>query len=155
MENNMSEANRGKVGEGKLDKEFKKLDLSLPNFTYERIYDARSSMGKMANPRCGDFVLYHQGRNLLLEVKEVAHDYRLPVGNFELDQRARMRKRQIAGSICGVIVYHSTTEVWRLMPLDWFGTLNKGSWDFRNTRAYTMPDLLQGLIVNWEALKCK
>jgi penicillin-binding protein-related factor A (putative recombinase) len=141
----MSTADRGKEAEGKLDKEFKKLDIHLPEFTYERIYDARSSMGKVANPRAGDFCLYHKGKNFLLEVKEVAHDYRLPVANFGLDQRARMRKRQIAGSICAVIIYHSTTSVWRLLPLAYFGTLNKGSWDFRGTQEESLKSIIETL----------
>lgn len=142
----MSTADRGKVAEGLLDKEFRKLDLSLANFTFERIYDARSSRGAMANPRVGDFVLYHNGLNIVVECKETEHAYRLPVGNFELDQRARARKRQIAGAICVVVVYHSTTEKWRLEPLDFFGTLNKGSWDFRGRAEYTKAQIIEKLI---------
>lgn len=138
-------ADRGKVAEGKLKKAFDKLDLSLPRFTYERIYDARSSRGAMANPRAGDFVLYHEGRNILLEVKEVAHDFRLPCANFKLDQRARLRKRMLAGSICGIIVYHSTTDKWRLLTLPYFGLQDKGSWDLSKEPELSLADILTTL----------
>lgn len=148
----MSTANRGKVAEGLLTKQFEKLSASRADFTFERIYDARSSLGSIANPRSGDFVLYFQGKNVLLEVKEVAHDYRLPVGNFKLDQRARLRIRSLAGTVCAVAVYHTTTKSWRLLPASWFGTLNQGSWDLRPIPSLTLVEVIHELVNNTEAL---
>lgn len=148
----MTAADRGKKAEGKLQKAFDKLEASRQDFCYERIYDARSSMGKMSNPRVGDFVLYHQGRNVIVEVKEVAHDYRLPCGNFDRGQRARLRKRQLAGSICAILVYHSTTDVWRIATLDFFGTKDQGSWDFRETPECTLDTVLDVLVNKWSLL---
>lgn len=57
----ISSSNRGKKVEGLLDREFKKLDISLPNSTMN-VYDARSSRGAMSNPRPGDFCLYLESR---------------------------------------------------------------------------------------------
>lgn len=148
----MTAANRGKDAERKLNTALAKLDLSLPAFTYERIYDARSSRGAMANPRPGDFAIYHQGRNILLEVKEVEHAYRLPCGNFGLDQRARLKKRMLAGTICGVLIYHSSTEKWRLLPLPYFGVQDKGSWDLSDEPELALADVLTTLTVNYATL---
>lgn len=133
---------RGKTAEAKLQKAFAKIEASRHDFTYERIYDARSSMGKMSNPRVGDFVLYYAGKNVIIECKEVAHSYRLPCTNFDLAQRARLRKRQLAGSICVILVYHSTTDMWRMQDLEFFGTQSTGSWDFRETDALIFEEMM-------------
>lgn len=138
----MTEANRGKGAEAKLQKAFIKFEAAHQDFCFERIYDARSSMGKMSNPRVGDFVLYHQGRNIIVEVKQVSHAYRLPKQNFGRDQRARLKKRQLAGSVVAIVVYHSTTDLWRLYDLDYFGTEETGSWDFRGTDALIFEEML-------------
>jgi penicillin-binding protein-related factor A (putative recombinase) len=141
-----TEANRGKKLEDLLKKEFMKLDAARSSFTFERIMDARSSLGKMSSPRAGDFCLYDNGRNILVEAKEVAHDYRLPAANFGLDQRARARKRIMAGTIYYVVVYHSTTKVYRVQELDFFGLLDKGSWDFRGTEELTLQQVIERLL---------
>jgi penicillin-binding protein-related factor A (putative recombinase) len=138
----MTEANRGKVAEAKLQKAFTKIEAGRHDFCFERIYDARSSMGKMANPRVGDFVLYVAGKNIIIECKEVAHDYRLSRQNFDRSQRARLKKRQLAGSICVILVYHSTTDLWRMCDLDYFGVEETGSWDFRATDALIFEEMM-------------
>ena len=144
----MTEANRGKKAEGLLQKAFNKIEASRHDFCFERIYDARSSVGKMSNPRVGDFVLYYAGKNLIIECKEVAHDYRLSRANFDPAQRARLYKRQLAGSICIVLVYHSTTNKWRLQNLDYFrvSDVEAASWDFRGTPELTLEDMLKLLM---------
>jgi penicillin-binding protein-related factor A (putative recombinase) len=141
----MTAANRGKTAEAILQKEFKKLDEKDAFFTFERIYDARSSKGAMANPRTGDFVLYNRGDNTVLEVKEVDHEYRLPRANFSKDQRARMVKRHYAGSICLVAVYFTPIKAWRLLELSYFGSEDTGSWDMRDSSLYDLPRLLAAL----------
>ena len=138
----MTTANRGKVAEGLLKKAFTKLASEHQDFCFERIEDARSSKGASSTPRAGDFVVYYRGKNFLIECKEVAHDFRLPKSNFKRDQRARMRVRELAGSICMVLIYHSTTGVWRLQGLDFFGTDETGSWDLRGTPEWTLPTII-------------
>lgn len=125
----MTTANRGKSAESTLSSLLTKLSAKYSDFCFERIADAYSSRGALATPRAGDFVVYTKGKNYLIELKEVAHEYRLPRSNFKRDQRARMKVRQLAGSICLVIVHHSTTNMWREVPLDFFGTEETGSWD--------------------------
>lgn len=142
----MTQANKGKQAEHKLQVAFTAYASNHSEFDYERIQDARSSMGKMSVPRAGDFLLFHKGKNILLEVKEVAHDYRLPKPNFDRGQRARMKKRQYAGSICYVIVYHSTTEIWRLLPLDYFGVEETGSWDLITVPPLNLKQLMENII---------
>lgn len=142
----MSTANRGKVAEGKLQKEFEKLNLSRSDFCFERIYDARSSMGKSSCPRSGDFLLFYQGRNILVECKEVDHSYRLPRANYPLDQRARGKKRALAGSECWVCIYHTPDKLWRILPLAYFGTETTGSWDFRAFETCDILDVIEKLL---------
>lgn len=135
-------ANRGKVAEGKVKKE---LDLlsKLANFDYERIVDAFSSRGGASASRPGDFLAFQDGVATLLEVKEVAHDFRLPRANFKVDQRARMMKRHYAGCRCYVVVYSSTTGLWRLLPITYFGTETTGSWDLSSVPAAALDVLLE------------
>lgn len=125
----MTTANRGKSAEKSLGNELSKLSTKHFDFCFERIADAYSSRGALATPRAGDFVVYTKGKNYLIELKEVVHEFRLNRSNFKRDQRARMRVRQLAGSICLVVVHHSTTNMWREVPLDFFGTEETGSWD--------------------------
>lgn len=138
----MSEANRGKVAESKLRTELARLEAGLVDFTFERILDAHSARGAMSAARAGDFVIYYKGKNILIEVKEVEHDFRLPKSNFKRDQRARMMKRQLAGSICQVVIYHSTTGQWRILPLNYFGVEEVGSWDLREIATVNIKQLI-------------
>ena len=140
-----SEANRGKVAETLMKKALQSLEKTRHNLCFERIADARSSRGMSSNPRDGDFVIYHAGKNILIELKEVGHAVRLPKPNFPNDQKARLKKRQLAGTICKVVVYHSTTGVWRLLDLDYFDLGLTGSWDLTETKAYNLKEVIKCL----------
>ena len=132
----MATANRGKVAETQFQNALKAFDGSHHNFDWARNYDAHSAGGKFAS-LTGDFVWYFDGDSGTVEVKEVAHDYRLPAKNFGPDQIARMYKRQLAGACAQVVVYHSTTKKWRLIPLDYFrARLGVPSWDLREIGEY-------------------
>ncbi len=132
----MATANRGKVAETQFQNALKAFDGSHHNFDWARNYDAHSAGGKFAS-LTGDFVWYFDGDSGAVEVKEVAHDYRLPAKNFGPDQIARMFKRQLAGACAQVVVYHSTTKKWRLIPLDYFrARLGVPSWDLREIGEY-------------------
>ena len=136
-------ANRGKSAEATLKRIFSAYSDGHSNFCFERVLDAHSARGAISSPRTGDFVLYWQGRNAVIELKTVAHDYRLPKANFGLDQRARMKIRELAGSTSLVVVYHSTTDLLRVLPLSYFGTETTGSWDLRETEALASSSLLE------------
>lgn len=122
----MSTTNRGKVAEGQVKKAL--AAITRQDFAWNRLPDAHAGSRQ---PTLADFLLINKGQPILLEVKEVAHDYRLPVHNFKLENRARMRMFQLAGAKCVVLIYHSTTKVWRYLTLDYFGTQDTGSWDLR------------------------
>ncbi len=149
-----SPANRGKTAEAQFQKALDDYAKTDYTFDYERIYDARSSMGKMSNPRAGDFVIYHRGLNILIELKQVAHDYRLPVANFKPDQRARMRKRELAGTLCAVVIYHSTTDVWRMERLEYFKGSAVGSWDMRDVLTTDLSNIMQVLTLEAKETLC-
>jgi len=107
---------RGKAAEKVVHKILDKMNSEVANFDYSRIYDARSAGGRFPS-RPGDYELYYNGIFGLIEVKEIAHDYRLPEKNFPAEGRAKLRKRQMAGGRILVLVYHSTTGKWRTAPL--------------------------------------
>ncbi len=134
----MSTANRGKVAETLVKKHL--AAITRQDFAWNRLPDAHAGSRQ---PTLADFLLINKGQPILLEVKEVAHDYRLPVGNFKLENRARMRIFQLAGAKCVVLIYHSTTKVWRCLPLDYFGTQDTGSWDLRLTSELKLNEAME------------
>jgi len=134
----MTTSNRGKVAETLVKKHL--TSINRQDFAWWRMPDAHA--GSM-QPTLADFLLVSRGKVTLLEVKEVAHDFRLPVGNFKPENRARMRLFQFAGADCQVLIYHSTTKQWRSLPLDYFGTQNTGSWDLRNTAELNLKEAVE------------
>jgi penicillin-binding protein-related factor A (putative recombinase) len=131
-------AMRGKIAEGAVKKVLSAI--TRQDFAWYRLPDAHAGSRQ---PTLADFLLVNQGMPILLEVKETAHDFRLPVGNFKLENRARMRIFQLAGVKCSILVYHSGTRVWRCTRLDYFGTQDTGSWDLRNTSELTLKEALE------------
>jgi hypothetical protein len=130
---------RGKVAEAAVRKYLERLNTRFSNFDFERKYDARSAGGRFPS-QAGDFSFYRRGianevLHGLIEVKEVAHDYRLPKKNFE--DLGRPEKRRLAGGIVIVVVLHTTTGYWRLPPFDWiYARADKPSWDLREFQVY-------------------
>lgn len=126
--------NRGKYAEGKTRDYLKLLETQLAGFTFNRVQDAHSAGGRFT-PQAGDFQAFHlqadRSRNFIIEVKEVAHDFRLPHKNYSEDKVARVQKRAMAGTECLVLVCHTTTKLWRAVPFDVFRTRTGGSWDLR------------------------
>lgn len=146
-------ARRGKYAEDKVRTYLKAWAEAHANFAFNRILDAHSALGAMANPQPGDFqwfwrvpapismgnTVYHPtSRNGLIEVKEVNHTCRLSYKNFAVDQVGRMRIRQLAGSEPIVLVCHRTSSgnYWRAPPFEMFEQRDpatpSGSWDFSN-----------------------
>jgi hypothetical protein len=128
---------RGKYAEDKVRDELRKRSADNARFDFERNYDGRSSMGRIP-ARGGDFTFYvgtdanGEGEiaHGLIEVKQVAHDCRLPRRNFDPDKFGILRKREMAGGKIVIIVYHSTIGKWRCPPFGWFVALkDNASWD--------------------------
>lgn len=91
-------------------------------FDYERNPDARSAGGAF-QVRTGDFYAYYKkpgfkhGVCINIEVKETIVPARLPGKNFSRDAIARCYKRSLAGVLTIILVHHSTTGRWVLMPI--------------------------------------
>lgn len=125
----MTTANRGKVAEGKVAKILAAAAQS-GSTAFWRCPDAHAGSRVVAP---ADFMLLVQGQMWLIEVKEVAHAFRLPYANFKQENVARMRVWEYAGAQCIVLIYHSTTKKWRSLPLSVFldRDMSVGSWDLR------------------------
>lgn len=139
---------RGKTAEALVKKKLASLE-SARQSSY-RVPDARSGSFAVA---LADFLIMRDGRMTLLEVKEVAHDFRLPHTNLDLSQIGRMRAWASAGAQADVLVYHSTTKLWRTAEIHWFhenyrkvdGDGKKvGSWDLRSLEHVTLDEYFGG-----------
>ena len=132
----MTAATRGRKAEARVF-EWLTLKSALASFDFTRVADAKAGSMKAA---MADFEALDAGKAHLVEVKEVEHKERLAFKNFSPDKVARVRKRQLAGAKCSVIICFTPLDVsgrgwrdalaWRVMPVDYF--LNKpegaGSW---------------------------
>lgn len=141
-------ANRGKYAEAQVKKKLAGLE-SARQSSY-RVPDARSGSFAVA---LADFLIMRDGRMTLLEVKEVAHDFRLNHTNLDLSQIGRMRAWSSAGAQAHVLVYHSTTKLWRAADIHWFYTGYRkvdgdgkkvGSWDLRSLEHVTLDEYFGG-----------
>lgn len=134
---------RGKKSESDVQKFLNAYAAKHADFDWERRYDARSAGGRM-HPQTYDYAFFRPGQHGGIEVKEVKHDFRLPHKNFENDQVGRLKKRQWAGGNIYVLVYHSTTQLWRTVPLHIFYTREGGSWDL--TQWPTWPNCSEAML---------
>jgi hypothetical protein len=142
-------ANRGKTAEKKVKDALAELERTRMHFTYNRVQDAHSAGGRFT-PQAGDYQAFsldgERSRNFILEVKELKHDYRLPHGSYSIDKVARVRKRQLAGTECLVLLYHSEAKRWRAVEFDVFLQREGGSWDLRDWPHVDMPTALQNFL---------
>lgn len=141
-------ANRGKYAEAQVKKKLASLESARQ--AHARWPDARAGSFAVA---LADFLIMRDRRMTLLEVKEVAHDFRMSHTNLGLDQIARMRMWASAGAQADVLVYHSTTKLWRTAEIHWFhenyrkvdGDGKKvGSWDLRSLEHVTLDEYFGG-----------
>lgn len=121
-------ANRGKVAEKKVVDWLKALNERKAAFAWHRLPDARAARGYLAAQPC-DFLVFSSGVATLLEVKEIAHDYRVP--HDKISQLSTLKKFQLAGCRAAILVYHTPSKVWRCMDAQDLETITKGSWDLR------------------------
>ena len=120
---------RGKYAEDEVRKYLERINREVVAFDWHRVLDARSAGGRFP-AQTGDFAFFAPRLHGVIEVKEVAHDYRLPSKNFNVKQINRLRKRALAGGLVVVLIRHSTSKVWRRVPLPFFvERLNAPSWD--------------------------
>lgn len=138
---------RGKYAEDKVRDRLKTLAERRADFDFERNYDARSSMGRIGK-RTGDFTFYSLDGHGVIEVKQLKHDFRLPRKNFDPEKKfSILKKRRLAGGAVIVIVYHSTNDVWRLVPFEFFDERrDAASWDLSGFTPYIGVKSLQALM---------
>lgn len=144
----MTAANRGKYAEAEVKKLLKKLESS--NCTHHRFPDAHAG-SFVSSP--ADFMILQDGKLRLLEVKQVQHDFRLPYGNFALDQIARMRNWEAAGADAWVLVCFMPSKTWRLLRLEYFTARPLktaagkavGSWDLSSIPAAKLVECMTTL----------
>lgn len=133
---------RGKYAEKKVKEYLQALGLADATFDWERIYDARSSMGRIP-ARGGDYGIFSTNRHGLIEAKEVEHDFRLPKKNFNPEKFGLLKKRMLAGGQIIVVVCHTTTMLWRSPPFQWFlDRAGQPSWDLREFKTYESVDAI-------------
>lgn len=126
---------RGKWAEGQVKKWCSARSDAEATFDFYRYPDARAGSFQVVP---ADFEAVQQGTPFLFEVKEVqstSASRRLPQKNFSADKVARMRKRQIAGAECWVIICHMPEKEWRRVPLSVF-VVRAPSWDISMYPAY-------------------
>lgn len=124
----MTTANRGKKAEKLLRSHMETLASASVVAAY-RLPDAHA--GSMVATLC-DFLFMRKGQLFLVECKSTKHPYRLPHGNVDPAQVARMRVWKLAGAKALVMIYHETLDQWRVEEIDFFlDRSTGGSWDFR------------------------
>jgi len=133
--------NQGKYAEDAVRKWLKAKEEAELHFTFNRIMDAKSAMGRFGS-QPGDFQAFAPKRNWLIEIKSSEHAYRIPHGSFGIDQVGRMVKRQLAGTECFVLFYSKTTKLWRTMDLEFFRQREGGSWDLRPYQEVKLQEAL-------------
>lgn len=130
----------------------KLVSLEAADFSHARWPDARAGSFAVA---LADFLIMHKGKMTLLEVKEVAHSFRLPHTNLGTDQIGRMRAWKSAGAQGHVLVYSSIDKTWRAADISWFhlhytkvSETGKavGSWDMREVPLITLEDYFKSFI---------
>lgn len=137
----VSAAKRGKVAEAKVRDYLKALEAQTIQFTFNRIGDAGAARGAFAS-QAGDFQAFGWGRNWIIEVKETQHAYRLPHGNFGVEQVVKLRKRELAGSLPLVLIYHRNEKLWRCPAFSTFLHREGGSWDLREVKPQLLAEIL-------------
>lgn len=119
---------RGKYAEKIVTALLKQANDASIYFAFERLPDARAARG-VIKKTLSDYLLWFKGKSILLEVKSTEHDYRLT--RDAIPQLPTLRKISKAGGKCYVLVLHKTTELWRVMPIEFFAA-GVPSWDMRS-----------------------
>lgn len=131
---------RGKWAEKEVEAVLKAANQRIYGFAYERLPDARAAGGRLKASIC-DFLAWWKGPDgpvsYMIEAKELAHDYRLP--KDKIGQLARMRKVANAGGVGIVLVYHTTSSMWRGVPLAYLDGEIPPSWDLRDVKLWPTP----------------
>lgn len=129
-------ADRGKYAEKQVTSLLEAQSTTYADFAFERLPDARAARGAFkAMVADFDIGVGSLGLAVFLEVKEMKHLFR--IAKDKLEQLARLRKWKLAGRTFYVLVYHSESDKWRLVPDSFFGLEGTpASWDLRPLPEY-------------------
>jgi len=134
-------ADRGSAAESAVKKALDAWADESPHREANRLVDTKAAGRTIkAAPADFEFFCLHEGVAChgLIEVKETQHEYRLD--RSRLTQQARLRRRAKCGGFTFVLVYHSTSGVWRCMSSADLGEPStKGSWDLRELPTFKGP----------------
>lgn len=131
----MSVADRGKWAEAQAHDYLKALSAKRAEFDFERMPDARAAMGRI-KATIGDFEFFMPGAHGVLEVKETKHAFR--IAKDKLKQLPRLHKRAMCGGVCLVLVYHSSTNLWRALRAEHL-PIGPASWDLAGFPTFYTP----------------
>ena len=127
-------ADRGKQAEDAVSEALARWAQDRPDREFTRLLDTRAA-GRVVKSAAADYEFFTVGQHGLIEVKQTEHEYRLE--RAKVPQLPRMRKRELAGGLCLVLIYHSTLDLWRVAhvrDLMTFG--DKGSWNLTGHLTY-------------------
>lgn len=117
----------------------KKAEKLLSNYLNVASTKSTGAFVRLADPHAGsrtatlcDFLFMRSGVLHLVECKSTLHEYRLPHGNVDDAQIAKMRMWKYAGARAFVMVYHEALDKWRSAEIDYFLVKQGGSWDLRH-----------------------
>ena len=134
-------ADRGQYAQGKVQDFLKSVARRNAVVDWERIYDARSSGGKIPK-RPGDYAVFAPKHHIWIEVKQTAHNSRIT--KQSLTQIPKLTIRELAGGTIIILVYHSTTKLWRAPQFSIFRDCPAvPSWDLSDLPTF---DTVEGAI---------
>ncbi len=124
------QGNKGKYAEGQFKIICDKYAVKAA-FAYMRLPDTH---GGSKVPTIADFQTVYGGTLRMVEIKETKFSDRLPYGNFDSAQVARLKRWSLAGAHSWVIIYHTEEKLYRLHPSYVFEgrDMTVGSWFFRD-----------------------
>lgn len=128
---------RGKDTENEVKKALTAISRRYACFGFERNPDARTAGGHIGR-QTGDFRFFAPGLHGVVEVKALKHDYRLPRDRFIKETPSgltnnsleRLHNRQTCGGLIVILVHHTTTGLWRNVPLEFLlSGADRPSWN--------------------------
>jgi hypothetical protein len=130
-------ADRGKDAEKKVHEALTTWVGDIGSREFNRLMDTRAA-GRIVKAAAADFEFFSAGVHGLIEVKSTEHEFRLARPN--ITQLPRMRKRELCGGVCLVLIYHSTLGLWRAATVEYLSTTgDKGSWNLMDLCTYETP----------------
>lgn len=135
-------ADRGKTAENAVQKFLSRWADGHSTREFNRLVDTKAA-GRIIKSSPADFEYFALDgaapTHGLIEVKETEHEYRL--ARSKVPQLPRLVKREKAGGRCFVLIFHSTTKVWRCISAAWLQAGgDKGSWNVGHHSAHETPE---------------